>query len=306
MKAKLFLAAGLSACVLLSGCGESAYESANKSAANVSESSVSKAPESSAVESAASSSDVSESTVSSVESSDAESSKEVSSSSKVQSIPKTNKWAEIKPDISEINPFRRETENILIDITNINTSESIPRVHVFHSDSPNEIGEDIGTAVNMDGVSYQIIGFPEGGAYYRVQGFNDDGDETQISDAFYYEFYVNPPQQAPNGGLPSNVQKHEISFYTMNGAVNGSQFEIFEAVPDYSQVDSLLSQGIQPDTIDVDIYLNCPYCGTQSYCGTYSYSYNESEANPVSLKCDNRNCQLHRKPSGQFICSHID
>lgn len=311
MKAKLFLAAGLSACVLLSGCGEGANENA-----------ISKVPEGSVVEGAASSSVISESTVSSAESSDTESSKAVSSSSKAESpevsVPQ-------KPDY-EVPTAKLDENSKIVDTANktmtVSFTTDIPfrsdikyYLRIYFADSHNsesELRYDEPFDTSRTSLTFKLH---EGNNYYDIQ-FRTDEKEGDRSNQIYQDLgqaTVTPTNgggnggwNSGNGGLPSNVQKHNISFFTMQGAVNGAQFEIFEAVPDYSQVNSLLCQGIQPDTINVDIYLNCPYCGTRSYCRTCSYSYNESEGNPVTLKCDNGNCRLHRNPQGTFICSRID
>lgn len=183
-------------------------------------------------------------------------------------------------------------------------------LRIYFNDAP--FGEpDIVYDKPFDTGERQItIDLNEGNNYISVQ-FHTDEKEGETSNEIYQSLgdaqTITTTGGTGNNNLPSNVQRHTLSFSTMLAAVDGSQFEYMFGYPDYDTAEYYLSQGIQPDYIDVDVYYKCLYCGQMEYCTTVSYSYNEGELNLIpNVHCENRNCSHYYEMHGVMLFSEVE
>lgn len=183
-------------------------------------------------------------------------------------------------------------------------------LRIYFNDAP--FGEsDIMYDKPFDTSKRQItIDLNEGNNYICVQ-FHTDEKEGEISNEIYQSLgdaqTITTTGGTGNSNSSSNVQRNTLTFYTMLAAVNGEAFETMSGYPDYSGVEYYLSQGIQPDYIDVDVYYTCPYCGSENYCTTVQYSYNEGELNLIpDVHCENRNCSHYYEMQGVMLFSKVE
>lgn len=153
----------------------------------------------------------------------------------------------------------------------------------------------------LDTSSEQLtIYLHESGNYYYIVRFRTDEKYGELSNAIYQESgeaLANSANEGENDGenynTPSNVKRHTLEFYTLEAGMFG--VETMYGYPDYSEIEYYLSQGIQPEYINVDVYFICDFCETETYCETARYSYNEGELNLIhNVHCENRNCRMYK------------
>lgn len=183
-------------------------------------------------------------------------------------------------------------------------------LRVYHNAFP--FGEsDIVCDKPFDTSKRQItIDLDEGNNYIYVQ-FHTDEKEGETSNEIYQSLgdaqTITTTGGVEDSNTSSNVQRHTLTFYTMSAAMYGDAFENLAGYPDYSGVEYYLSQGIQPDYIDVDVYFTCLFCGTERFCATVTYSYNEGELNFIpDVYCTNKNCTAYKQLQDGKLFSRVE